>query len=209
MSDLLDLAARVAAMGVKPQRVAIPADRVDLARAAGLEVRLEVHHVSPLVASGAPVLAVRIRHAHRDDPGEMAYLRGSFGEGYKQSSNRLFKLPWPDFKRLERPRLDAVLARGDTQLLVADLDGAVAGWLAWSPGRRVDTVHWTHTRLRIGKGETLRRRGVMRALVDAAGLKQRLVYTHRGAKRSDEWIVPWLARRGVTAAFQSIKEWSE
>lgn len=168
----------------------------------------EPSHLTPVALSGAP-LALRIRHARRDDPGEMAYIRSSFGEGYKQSSNRLFKLPWPDFKRLERPRLDAVLGRADTQLLVADLGGAVAGWLAWCPGRRVDTVHWTHTRLRIGKGELLRKRGVMTALVNAAQLKNRLVYTHRGARRSDEWIVPWLARRGVTAAYLPLRDWEE
>jgi len=162
----------------------------------------DVGHVQPLAMSGAP-LAVRIRHAHRDDPGELAYIRSTFAEGYKQSSNRLDKLPWPDFKRLERPRLEAVLARSDTQLLVADLDGAVAGWLAWSPGRRVDTVHWTHARHR------LRKHGVMRSLVDAAQLKHRLVYTHRGAKRSDVWIVPWLMKRGINAAFVPMKEWIE
>jgi len=182
----------------------------------------ETNHVALERIGGAP-LSLRIRHAHRDDPGEMAYIRSSFGEGYKQSSNRLFKMPWPDFKRLERPRLDAVLGRADTQLLVADLDGAVAGWLAWCPGRRVDTVHWTHTRLRIHEdncatradrrakcdcdAEDLRKRRVMTTLVNAAQLKNRLVYTHRGARRSDEWIVPWLARRGVTAAFLSLREW--
>lgn len=171
-------------------------------------ISIDANHVTPNRISGAPHLAVRIRHAHRDDPGEMAYIRSSFGEGVKESSNRLHKLPWPDFKRLERPRLDALLARDDTDLLVADLDGVVAGWMAWSPGRRVDTVHWTHTRWRIGKGETLRRRGVMRQLVDAAQLKPRLVYTLRGARQSHEWIVPWLAGRGVTAAYEPLKEWT-
>ena len=47
----------------------------------------------------------------------------------------------------------------------------------------------------------------MTALVAAAQLKNRIVYTHRGAKRSDEWIVPWLARRGVTAAYVPLREW--
>lgn len=150
-----------------------------------------------------PIVACRIRRAHRDDPREMAYLRSSLSEGVKESSNRLHKLPWPDFKRLERPRLDALLARSDTQLIVADLDGAVAGWLAYSPGRRVDTVHWTHARYAV------RKRGVMRQLVDAAQLKPRIVYTLRGARQSHEWIVPWLAGRGVTAAYEPLREWME
>ena len=186
---LLGAVAKIAREGVRPQRIAIPADRADLAEALGLTVQR--------------ALALRIRHAHRDDPGEMAYLRSSFCEGYKASSNRLHKLTWPAFKRSERPKLDAVLARGDTHLLVADLEGLVAGWLAWSPGRRVDTVHWVTTR------PQARRRGVMRSVLDAAGLKNRLVYTHRGARRSDEWIVPWLASRGVHAAYLPLDEWSK
>lgn len=192
MSDaghLTELALRVAALGGKPTHITIPENRVALAEAAGLQV--------------SRILQLRVRHVHHSDPGELAYIRSTFAEGYKQSSNRLDKLTWPDFKRLERPKLDAVLARADTQLLVADLEGMVAGWLAWTPGRRVDTVHWTHAR------HQLRKHGVMRALVDAAGLKARLVYTHRGAKRSDNWIVPWLGRRGINAAFVPMKEWIE
>lgn len=142
-----------------------------------------------------------VRRAHRDDPREMAYIRATLSEGYKQSSNRLAKQPWPTFKDLERPKLEALLARSDTQLLVADLDGDVAGWLAYAPGRRVDTVHWTHAR------GALRRHGVMRQLIDAVQLKPRIVYTLRGARRSHEWIVPWLAGRGVTAAYEPLKEW--
>lgn len=164
----------------------------------------EPSHLTPTRLGG-----IRIRHAHRDDAGEMAYISATFGEGVKESSNRLHKMPWPDFKRLERPKLRALLDRTDTDILVADLGGVVAGWMAWSPGRRVDTVHWTHTRWRLGKGETLRRRGVMRSIVDAAQLKPRLVYTLRGARQSHEWIVPWLASRGVTAAYEPLKEWSE
>lgn len=183
---LLSAVVQIAKHGSKPQRIAIPADRTDLAEVLGLNV--------------TRIVACRIRRAHSD---ELGYIRSTLSEGVKESSNRLHKLPWPDFKRLERPKLDALLARSDTQLLVADLDGAVAGWLAYSPGRRVDTVHWTLTRHR------LRKRGVMRQLVDAAQLKHRIVYTLRGARQSHEWIVPWLASRGVTAAYQPLREWME
>lgn len=167
---------------------------------------MEAGHLQPVAIGGLAPLAVRIRASVDED---LAYIRSSFAEGVKQSSVRLDKLPWPDFKRLERPHLDAVLSHDDTRLIVADHDGIIAGWIALVHGRRVDTVHWLHTRWRIGKGELLRRRGVMRSLVDAAQLKPKLVYTHRGAKRSDQWIVPWLAGRGVTAAFVPMKEWLE
>ncbi len=180
--------------------------RSEMLRGEGAALMLEAHHVHPVHMGGAGPLTLRIRSAV---PGDLAYIRGSFSEGVKLSTRRLDDMPWPDFKRLERPRLYAVLARDDTRILVADHDGAIAGWLALVHGRRVDTVHWAHTRWKIGQGELLRKRGVMRALVDAAQLKSRLVYTHRGAKRSDEWIVPWLARRGVTAAFVPWKDWIE
>ncbi len=153
----------------------------------------------------APSVAVPAIRAARAD--ELPYLRGSFAEGYKQSSNRLLKMPWAAYKRDVRPQLEACLASAD--LLVADLAGDVAGWLALTRGRRVDTVHWIATRLRIGPdGPPLRRQGVMRALVAAADLRDRIVYTHRGVKRSDEWIAKWLARRGaVSVIYEPYERW--
>lgn len=162
-------------------------------------------HAAPATERHA-ALALRIRGA---EPEDAAYVRSSLAEGVKLSSRRLDGMPWPDYKRLERPRLDALLARDDTKLIIADLGGMIAGWIAMSRGRRVDTVHWIHARWRIGKGEPLRRRGVMRALVAAADLKPRVVYTLRGAMRSDEWITPWLASRGITAAYVPLKDWIE
>lgn len=155
---------------------------------------------------GAP-LVCRIRAANRDDEHEVAYLRNSFGESFKQSSVRLDRMPWPTYKHEVVPELHAVLDAPETRVLVADCDGLVAGWMALAAGRRVDTVHWIYTRWKIGAGEKLRRRGVMRSLVEVAQLKSKLVYTLRGVKRSHEWIVPWLAGRGVTAAYVPLKEW--
>lgn len=152
----------------------------------------------------APPLPLVIRPATDDD---MPYIRGKFAEGYKHASNALGKMPWPAYKRDVRPRLYAAL--DDAEVIVADLHGAVAGWLAISRGRRVDAVHWMATRLRVGAdGELLQRRGVMRQLVAAAGLRDRVVYTHRGPKRSDEWIAKWLLRRGaVSVIYEPYESW--
>ncbi len=147
---------------------------------------------------------VAIRPASAD---ELPYIRASFSEGYKQSSNALAKLPWPTFKRDYRPRLlDAI---GSAEVLVAAHDGWVLGWLALSRGRRVDTVHWMATRLKIGlQGQPLRRNGIMRQLVNAADLRDRIVYTHRGVKGSHEWIAKWLARRGaVSVIYEPYERW--
>lgn len=142
-----------------------------------------------------PVIAIRPATAD-----ELPYIRGAFAEGYKQSSNQLAKLPWSTYKRDVRPRLYQAL--DGAAILVADHGGEVAGWIALAPGRRVDTVHWITTRLHH------RGRGVMRALVEAARLKERIVYTHRGPKRSDESIAQWLAARGaVSVVYEPYERW--
>lgn len=147
---------------------------------------------------------VVVRPARTD---ELAYCRGSFAEGFKLSANALGKMPWTAYKRDVRPRLTACLAAAE--LLVADLDGDIAGWIALTRGRRVDTVHWIATRLRIGvDGPSLRRHGIARRLVDAAQLKDRIVYTHRGPKRSDVWISQWLGRRGaISVVYEPYESW--
>lgn len=146
------------------------------------------------------------------------YIRGSWAEGYKLAP-RMARLPWPVYKRTVAPALAAVLERPDTELLIAERAGSIVGWIALSRGPRVDTVHWVHTRFRVGaEGELLRRRGIMTALFDAADLHRRIAYTFRGPEprgrdrhtnrlTADERIARWLASRGVTAAFVDIKDW--
>jgi hypothetical protein len=144
----------------------------------------------------------------RATPEDMPYIRGKWSEGYKHSSNALAKLPWASYKRDVRPRLYAALAAPDTEVVVAYLGADIAGWMALSRGKRVDTVHWMATRAQIGDGPPLLRRGVMTALVNATGLRDRIVYTHRGVKRSDEWIGNWLARRGaISIVYEPYERW--
>lgn len=139
-------------------------------------------------------------------PDDVAYVQGAFSEGYKGSSNRMHKMTWVRYKRDVRPVLHQILAR--SEVLVAEHDGAVVGWIALVRGARVDTVHWIATRMCIDGGPLLRRRGVMTAIIDAARLKDRIVYTHRGSKRSDEWIASWLRTRGaISVVYQPYEEW--
>lgn len=144
---------------------------------------------------------------------DLEYIIGSWTEGYKNAP-RNSKLTWQIYKQHVKPKLIDALRRPETQILVADA-GAVVGWIAFAPPQpRCATVHWVHTRHQVGSGPVLRKHGVMRSLLDAAQLGSRFVYTHkgprpvnRGGPPADEWIVRWLAGRGVTAAYVPMEEW--
>jgi hypothetical protein len=152
-------------------------------------------------------------------PADLAYVRSSWAEGYKTAPGNA-KLGWRIYKRVVPPELASVLERPETQVIGAFTADTIIGWLAYVPGRRVSTVHWVHTRYRVGEdGEPLRRRGIMTALLAHAQLTQRIVYTHRGGypkhrhadaghETSDAPIVRWLARNGVTAAYMPFGEWA-
>ncbi len=133
---------------------------------------------------------------------DMPIVRGQFAAGVKESSNRLSKLPWAPFKRDFRPALFEELAAAE--VFVAAEGPEVVGWIAVTRGKRVDTIHWLTSR------HNHRREGVARALVDRVALTPRIVYTHRGVRRSDEWLVPWLQRRGaISVVYAPYKEWKQ
>lgn len=155
-------------------------------------------------------------------PEDLGYVLGSWKEAHKRAP-KLVNMAWSTFNERVKPQLRACLERPDTELTGAYLDGMIVGWLACSRGRRVDVVHWVHTRFQLphydGRVEEFRRRGIMRALFDAAHLQPRLAYTFRGPipkhragakpQSSDEWIVRWLGRRGHAVTYVLYKEWSE
>jgi hypothetical protein len=124
----------------------------------------------------------------------------------------------------------------------------LCGWIAFARGRRVDTVHWVSTPywfpvpheacigcepsesprsptrhaaacpLADANRTPLRRRGIMTALLDAAALQERLVYTFRGAKHEhrndgitmDQRLLPMLRARGHRGVEHvPWKEWSK
>lgn len=151
-------------------------------------------------------------------PADRKYILASWAEAYK-AAPKMRDMSWTLYKLHIVPTLQAVLDRPDTRLLVATTPSEpdIVGWLAYVRGKRVSTVHWVHTRYAVTKGgEKLRKRGVMSALIGAAELGPRWVYTHRGpyprqreGKRetADAGLVRSLAKRGITAAFVPWKEW--
>lgn len=165
-------------------------------------------HAAPPVA--LPALAVTIAPATESD---LPYCLGSWSESHKLTPGHQ-RMPWGLYKQHAVPELRSKLAA--STVLVAHAGGELVGWLAMSRGRRVHACHWVHTRYRVGQdGEPLRRRGVMTALLAAADLGSRFIYTHRGPlprhgkgkTTSDEWITRKLAERGVFATFVPYQEW--
>jgi hypothetical protein len=158
--------------------------------------------------------SMSIRPASPDD---LAYVRSTWREGHKNSPGAE-RMRWPEFKATVGKQIDAVLASPGVQVLAAYADnGRVIGWLAYTPGRSVSTVHWAHTRFELD-GEPCRRRGVMTALLDRAELGKRFAYTFRGARRGggarrpgrgdplDLTLAAWLRGRGVTAVYVPVEE---
>lgn len=149
-------------------------------------------------------------------PADAGYTRWSFAEGHK-GAPQVDSMTWRQYKKYVVPELNRALTWASTEILAAYMGETIIGWIAYSRGRRVSTVHWVHVRYQLGDdGECLRRRGVMTALFDAAKLGDRIAYTFKGAyprhrsdgKTMDERLVPWLQKRGQHAAYVPWEEWA-
>jgi len=159
-----------------------------------------------------PVIEVEIRPT---DERDLLYCHGSWAESYKLSPGNE-RMPWGLYKRTIKPELRVAL--DDAEVIGAFWGDEIVGWIAVNRGKRVNALHWVHTRFKlVDSGVELRRRGIMTALVDAAKLGSHIVYTHRGplprsgtAKRpADAWLVPWLASRGTYATHVHYQEWKK
>jgi hypothetical protein len=155
---------------------------------------------------------VIIRALKKEDVG---YALFSWRESAKKAPG-LDRLPWSYFKDTLGYAFEKILNDPSTRLLGAySHDEKLLGWIAITPGKRVHTVHWVYVKHELD-GKRMRRRGVMTALIDAADLGSKFVYTLRGRRlerdarpfRSlDETLVATLRARGVTATFVPLREW--
>lgn len=155
---------------------------------------------------------MNIRPLKKEDVG---YALFSWREGHKKSPGH-DRMPWAYYKDTLGYAFEKILNDPTTRLLGAySHEEKLLGWIATTPGKRVHTVHWVHVKHELD-GKKMRRRGVMTALLDAADLGPRFIYTLRGRRlerdarpfRSlDETLVATLRARGVTATFVPLKEW--
>lgn len=152
------------------------------------------------------------------DAADRGYALSSWRESHKQAPGP-DRVPWSYYRHEYGEKFRALINDPSTALLGAyDHDGKLLGWLAMTPGKRVHTLHWVYTKWRLDD-KPMRRRGVMTALLEAADLGSKFVYTLRGrrlqpderpqidVKTLDDILVPALRAKGVTATYVALKEW--
>jgi hypothetical protein len=149
-------------------------------------------------------------------PEDVGYALSSWRESHKQAPG-VDKVPWTYYKKEYGAVFGAIL-NGAGTALGAYRGNELLGFVVFTPGKRVVSLHWVQVKHKDAAGTRLRRRGLMTMLVDAAELGARCVYTLRGPRRAvevdgkmtkslDEALVPWLAKRGVAAAYVPMIEW--
>lgn len=143
------------------------------------------------------------------DPADRGYVRRTWFESHK-TAPRYHRMTWPAFKATEGKAIEALIDHANVRLLGAyALDGKLLGWIAWSPGRSVSTLHYVYVRQLCGETH-VRRQGIATALLLAAELGKRVVYTFEGPRRRgmrmDEHLVAWARGRGVNATYVPVKE---
>jgi len=144
-------------------------------------------------------------------PDDHAYALSSWRESHKQTLRRV---PWGAYKMTYGREFAALLKAPDSLVLGAyGASDELLGFLVASPGKRVDVLHWTQVKFKNKAGEYVRRRGIMTALLDAAELGDRFIYTLRarreGKRTLDDVIAERLAARGVVATFVDFQTWKE
>lgn len=158
---------------------------------------------------------MNIRRLDSDDYG---YALFTWRESAKKAPG-FDRMPWAYYKDAIVPAFARLLDTTASVTLGAyTRDDKLIGWLTMTPGKRVHTVHWVHVKHELD-GERMRRRGVMTALLDAADLGSRFIYTLHArrdrarlpddstTKSLDETLVAALRARGVTATYVPLKEW--
>lgn len=163
-------------------------------------------------------MSITIHKLNDDDKG---YAIASWRESHK-SAPGVDRLPWAYYKREWGESFAKIVNDPNTVLLGAyTASEQLLGWIAMTPSQRVGTLHWVQVKWKID-GQAMRRRGIMLALLDAAGLLKKgkpFIYTLRArrakqrlpdgtkTKSFDESLVAALRARGITATYVALKDW--
>lgn len=145
---------------------------------------------------------------------EHVYVLGAWrNEHHNQPAVRA--VPWSIYKRTYGLQFAQILRDPRTLALGAYApDGQCLGFLVATPGARVDVLHWVQVRYRDAAGRELRRRGIATALIRAAELGDRWIYTLRARRirgkrvTLDTVLASALVGKGLgTATHVPIQDW--
>lgn len=150
------------------------------------------------------------------DARDRGYVISSWREVHKQAPETV-RLPWQYYNFRYGKLIKQVFDAPNTSLIGAYDGPTFVGWLAVTYGKRVDTLHWVHTRHDVD-GVGYRRRGIMTKLLEAAEIGSPFVYTLHGpktrhkrddGKRSslDELLAKHLRERNIIASYIPLEEW--
>lgn len=160
-------------------------------------------------------MSITIRKLRDDDKG---YAISSWRESYKQAPG-VDRVPWPYFKATVGADIANIVNNPNTVLLGAyDHADRLLGWIAMTPSKRMQTVHWIYVKHKVDN-QGMRRRGIASALLEAANVGRTFLYTlharrHRArlpdgstSKSFDETLVAALRAKGIIASYLALKEW--
>lgn len=158
---------------------------------------LEADHL--VYAEHEPSLVVSIHRGVEDDK---RFIARTWKESYKDAPGQR-RTPWRIYNQTTAKDIYALLDNPTVQLLAAhEPGGRIVGWLAFTRGKSISTLHWVFTRSLLHDLTCklawshpaidpppctcapieLRRRGVMTALLEHADLGKRFAYTLRGPR---------------------------
>lgn len=140
------------------------------------------------------------------------YALTSWRESHHQGA-MMKGIPWPVYKR-EYGTLFWELLNHSTSLVLGAYrksDDQLMGFLVATPGKRIDVLHWVSVRHTDKGGEKVRRQGIMMALINAADLGTRWIYTLKGRNHNDssldEVLAKKLSAKGITPVYVPLHQW--
>jgi hypothetical protein len=146
---------------------------------------------------------------------DIGYALNVWQEAHKTSPG-CRRAPWWAYRREYGDLFKKIVDDLTTVMLGAyDERNRLIGFLVMTPGKRVHTVHWCQVKRKLDDERVLDRRRIFFALLDAADVGTRFVYTLRGprvtketgAKSLDEILVAALRDKGISATMVPLKEW--
>lgn len=116
---------------------------------------------------------------------DKGFCISSWREGNKAAPEN-HRVPWRYYKATTGAEIAKLVNDPSTKILAAYAadTNKLLGWIAMTPGKRVSAVHWVYVKHTLD-GDLLRRRGIAAALLEAADLGARFIYTMRGRRTSD------------------------